>query len=143
MNGGACTLQFMPYQNGTAVNFHFTIAQVFGARYENYAEDLNKAMQKFLPVIPREIDIDADIFERVENKVTPVSEPVAPAPVSTVTTPVTTTFCANCGSEIAEGNKFCTKCGSAVTPAAPKLCPTCNETVKEGDAFCGKCGTRL
>ena len=43
MNGGSCNIHLMPYGTGTAVNMRFSIAQLVGARYEAYAEDLNKA----------------------------------------------------------------------------------------------------
>lgn len=139
MNGGSCNIHFMPQGNGTAVNMRFSIAQAFGARYENYAKDLNKAMQKFLPVSIQETEYDMDIFLRPENQITPEMSYGAPAAPSN--TP--TVYCANCGSTIAEDNKFCSKCGTPIAPPAQKTCPNCNAPIKDGDSFCGKCGTRL
>ena len=40
MNGGACTIHFMPYQNGTAINIRYSVVQLMGARYKKHAQDL-------------------------------------------------------------------------------------------------------
>ena len=138
MNGGSCNIHFMPQGNGTAVNMRFSIAQAFGARYENYAKDLNKAMQKFLPVSIQETEYDMDIFLRPENQITPTTSYGVPTPPSN-----TAACCTNCGNTIIEGNKFCSKCGTPVATLAQKTCPNCNAPVKDGDSFCGKCGTKL
>jgi hypothetical protein len=82
MNGGACTLHFMPQGTGTAVNMRFSIAQLMGARYERYAEDLNKAMQAFLPVAIRQASYNVDDFLKPQNQLTPSSFQPAPAPKS-------------------------------------------------------------
>lgn len=147
MNGGACTLHFMPLNGGTAVNMRFSLAQGAGARYEKYAQDLNKAMQAFLPVIPKEANFNVDDFLKPENQITPESNsvPVAPTPVAEAApTPAPVAkFCANCGSPIASGAKFCSACGTAIPMSAQKCCPACNKPVKDTDAFCGACGTKL
>ena len=81
MNGGACTIHFMPQGRGTAVNMRFSIVQLMGARYERYAEDLNKAMQAFLPVVPRQISCDVEEFLKPQNQITPATaQPRSPAP---------------------------------------------------------------
>ncbi len=53
-----------------------------------------------------------------------------------------TAKCAACGSNVAAGANFCSRCG--VRQSAPTVtCPTCS-TANEGDArFCASCGTAL
>ena len=58
--------------------------------------------------------------------------------------------CSKCGSELKEGQKFCTKCGTPVSvnpqvvskeiPAAA-VCSKCGSPLKPGQKFCTKCGT--
>ena len=158
MNGGACTIHFMPYGNGTAVNMRFSIAQAVGARYERYAEDLNRAMAKILPVAIREAKYDMDEFLRPENQVTPAdicgtsvsprTTPIAadpapaPAPASTIESSESK-FCSSCGARLDEGARFCSKCGRPVSAPAKKLCPSCGKEDKPDDAFCSSCGSKL
>lgn len=171
MNGGACTIHLMPSGGGTAVNMRFSLAQGAGARYERYAEDLNKAMRKFLPVNVRAAGYTMEDFLRPENQVTPekwkAAVPAAPAaptapvyqpvPVATVYQPAPTApvyhpaapvvpgarSCANCGSLLTPGARFCSYCGAPVMTNAPKVCPNCRTQAPAGAAFCAACGTRL
>lgn len=161
MNGGSCHIHLMPRGNGTAVNIRFSIAQAAGARCEKYAQDLNNAMQAFLPVTPQPAAYDVDDFMKPENQVTPatlqkapaqnmpVSAPVsAPvcAPVSApVSAPVNTpaaAFCVSCGSKLDADSRFCSRCGKPVAPAQ-KVCPNCQTQFESDAAFCSVCGTRL
>ncbi len=147
MNGGACTLHFMPYGTGTAVNMRFSVAQLAGARYERYAEDLNRAMQAFLPVIPRPAQFNVDDFDKPENQVRTAAVPQQPTPVTvappvTVQQPQTTfKFCTKCGNPLPMDARFCSKCGNAVPVS--RTCPSCGVPTKEGASFCTACGTRL
>lgn len=148
MNGGACHIRLMPSGSGTAVNMRFSIAQGMGARYERYAEDLNKAMQRFLPVTPRKMSYNADDFLNPRNQVTPDSlQPATPIPPVASLQPAapvaqgTGAFCTNCGNPIAPGNRFCSQCGTAVS--AGKHCTCCGTSVPENAVFCSNCGTRL
>lgn len=68
-------------------------------------------------------------------------------------------FCTNCGSQNAEGNRYCVRCGVALVtsePSAPPssqttvvsepthqvwLCPKCDATVEEPLDVCWNCGT--
>lgn len=59
-------------------------------------------------------------------------------------------ICQNCGKEMPDGSKFCTKCGSPVQekkPAAkrpePLLCAGCGAPLKPGAKFCFKCGRKV
>lgn len=50
--------------------------------------------------------------------------------------------CPNCNSELMEGAKFCTACGTPA-PAADDgpACPSCGQTLTPGTKFCTSCGT--
>ena len=55
-------------------------------------------------------------------------------------------ICSKCGNEVAEGKKFCGKCGNPMGAAAPAsaggvICSKCGAPVTPGKKFCGKCGT--
>src|SRR5579864_4102795 len=47
--------------------------------------------------------------------------------------------CGNCGSENADGTKFCRDCGTALA----QRCPQCGAPNPPGSRFCGECGVRL
>lgn len=54
-------------------------------------------------------------------------------------------ICSKCGNEVAEGKKFCGKCGNPMGAAAPAsaggvICSKCGAPVTPGKKFCGKCG---
>ena len=58
--------------------------------------------------------------------------------------------CPRCGFVMAEGVKFCGKCGeqsnSSFSCPGTKImaaCPVCGEKAEEKQKFCGKCGTKL
>jgi hypothetical protein len=59
--------------------------------------------------------------------------------------------CAECGKEAVPSDKFCTRCGTAISPtrheaAAPTTrvtCVNCAAPVGANDAFCARCGTRV
>ena len=52
-------------------------------------------------------------------------------------------ICSKCGNEVAEGKKFCGKCGNpmGVTEAKGLVCSKCGSPITPGKKFCGKCGT--
>ena len=158
MNGGACNIHFMPHGSGTAVNMRFSIAQGVGARCEKYAQDLNRAMQAFLPVTPRSTAYNMDEFLKPQNMITPATyqkaaapapAPVAapaPAPVAApvpvaAPAPSNVQYCVGCGTQIIPGSRFCCGCGREVS--ANKTCPNCGSSAPQNAAFCPGCGTRL
>ncbi len=57
--------------------------------------------------------------------------------------------CSACGKEAMPSDKFCTKCGTAITPTRPDAtrpsprpgCVNCNAALGVNDAFCARCGT--
>ena len=55
-------------------------------------------------------------------------------------------ICSKCGNEVAEGKKFCGKCGNPMGAAAPAsaggvICSKCGAPVTPSKKFCGKCGS--
>ena len=59
--------------------------------------------------------------------------------------------CGECGKEALPSDKFCTRCGTAITPTrhdgAPPVtrvtCVNCAARLGINDAFCARCGTRV
>lgn len=60
--------------------------------------------------------------------------------------------CASCGKEMLPSDKFCTKCGTPITPTrrdAPAAqstritCTHCGANLGANDVFCSRCGTRV
>lgn len=60
--------------------------------------------------------------------------------------------CPKCGKELADGTKFCSKCGEKLAAPAPApekkaeetvTCPKCGKQVKAGVKFCMSCGAPL
>ena len=51
-------------------------------------------------------------------------------------------FCKFCGAQLAEGDRFCKKCGAATPSAAPpkQFCAVCGAELPQGAKFCKKCG---
>lgn len=59
-------------------------------------------------------------------------------------------YCSTCGTEIQEGSKFCSSCGSAVTPTRaqptqPHLtkCPNCGQELSSFQGNCPACGCEI
>ena len=152
MNGGACTLHFIPYNGGTAVDLRFSIAQVTGARYEKYAKDLTSAAMDVLGVPAQLFNLNIDEFLKENNKVTaqtavpsPTEPPIAPftplgQPAVSVQ-PSTAKICAICGAELSDSDLFCSTCGTKVEQI--RHCPNCGKEVEGSARFCSGCGSKL
>ncbi len=70
------------------------------------------------------------------------NQPAAPAPQQAA--PVAQAkggFCAECGSPLMAGAKFCSNCGAK--QAASNVCPGCGNAVTPGAKFCANCGQKL
>ena len=162
MNGGACHIHFIPCGSGTAVNMRFTVAQLAGARYEKYADDLNEAVCAYLPSPPRPANYSMDDFLKPENQANPANinnfiapppppapviitppTPVAAQPIVAASAPAVPLCCVSRSSRLTPGGRFCPACGSPTNIAEEKHCPSCNAKVEEGAAFCVSCGTKL
>lgn len=51
-------------------------------------------------------------------------------------------FCPNCGSEIIQGQQFCSKCGQSVDAKKTNLCSKCGAELADDQEFCSKCGQK-
>jgi hypothetical protein len=59
--------------------------------------------------------------------------------------------CAECGKEGLPSDKFCTRCGTTITPTRREAsvrptriaCTNCAASLGMADAFCARCGTRV
>ena len=147
MNGGSCTLHFMPYQEGTAVDLRFSIAQLAGARYEKYAKDLTEAAMAVIGAPAQLFKLDVEEFLKEGNKVTPQSvgfapQTVTPAPITEAFNPqVELKRCSNCNAALAEGALFCSSCGTKVEKK--RFCTMCGKPADSNDRFCAFCGNKL
>ena len=53
-------------------------------------------------------------------------------------------FCKNCGSQLDEDARFCTKCGNKVeNDLNAKFCVHCGSKLDDDSVFCTKCGSRV
>lgn len=79
-----------------------------------------------------------------------------PSKAATETTeekPKAGSYCANCGSKLMDGAKFCPQCGTKRGEVEPKheepkqpevhRCPSCDYVLAQNAAFCGNCGHAL
>ena len=48
--------------------------------------------------------------------------------------------CHHCGARIVAGQRFCSKCGSAVNN---ELCSSCGKKIQASDLFCPSCGKKI
>lgn len=144
MNGGSCTLHFIPHGNGTAIDLRFTLAQAFGAKCEMYAQYLTDHAAAILGKTPRIGQVDINEFMNDRNKVyehAPVAPQVAAAPVAPA--PAASGIqCPNCGKTVAADSVFCSGCGTKLKKPGG-FCTQCGSPVDAGAAFCCKCGKKL
>ena len=157
MNGGSCTLHFIPYADGAAVDLRFTLAQLVGARYEAYAKDLTMKASEILRISPQKLDIAIDLFVKPENKVCvsdvqTAARPSSPQPEINFqniqptsgnpveTNFVKTSFCTECGRQIIPHAKFCAGCGAPVQQE--NNCKNCGQKLPADAIFCPMCGTK-
>ncbi len=119
MTGGACTIHFMPYGKGTAVDVRYSIAQIAGARYGAHDQELSQFVTSVTGAPAQRLDIDADSFLLDQNKVTAHAAPQTPVygqPAQTQYGQKTANrFCGKCGSRLVPGAAFCGNCGNKIT----------------------------
>ncbi len=53
------------------------------------------------------------------------------------------TLCPSCGTQNAEGVKFCQECGTKLGAPQKVFCTNCGQQNQPGTKFCGGCGQRL
>ncbi|MBQ3331611.1 MAG: zinc-ribbon domain-containing protein [Ruminococcus sp.] len=128
MNGGALTIHFMPYNNGTAINMRYTMVQLVAGRYKKHADDVLIFVNAALGAQAQPLQLDINQFLAYESGVPsaplnavpqPMQQPAAqPAPMQAqpVRQPVQSVpqarFCVNCGAPVAPDTAFCTRCGN-------------------------------
>ena len=112
MNGGSCTVHFMPYNNGTAVCVRYTLIQAMGARYGAYNQRILEEVEKLLCIKAQNVDLNVDAFLQSSNQVT--SAPTKPQEMPQRTRELAA-FCPKCGIKFGENDLFCYNCGSKRT----------------------------
>ncbi len=140
MNGGSCTLRFMPYNNGTAVNIRYSIAQLNGARYEKHCKVYTQAVEGMLNVYSQEIKIDAEIFTDYCEKAAAVQQP----PFYSQQPPTPQQLhCGQTPDQSIPQTQFAeTQPQPTVTQSAHKFCANCGTKLGIDHKFCGVCGTK-
>lgn len=147
-NGGSCVIRFMPWQNGTAVNLRFSLAQAAGARYEWYDRDLTAAAATHIGVVAQPTKVPVDYFLNPANQVvadapTPATPQPTPIPVPPPTAAVAEgAFCMACGKPLPDGAAFCCYCGVKVPPKEHR-CAACGKVNPDGAKFCAFCGNKF
>ena len=168
MNGGSCNIHFIQYNGGTAVDLRFSVAQLGGARYERYANDLTNDAVAVLGIPGQKFKLDINEFLNETNKITPenvasASSSSTPEPTqqqgytpksklrmspSMMTSPSPASAssgsncCSNCGQALSDTDIFCSGCGTKVQKQSNN-CPVCGATPIAGASFCSNCGTKL
>lgn len=99
---------------GMGVGMGMSMGAMFGNMYNGAYNNMNNA-------------------NRAQTPGQPAAAPVAPV------APVATFKCANCGTELTAGVKFCPECGTPVR----RNCPKCGTEVRPGAKFCPECGEKL
>jgi hypothetical protein len=112
MNGGSCTLHFMPYNNGTAVCVRYTLIQAIGARYGAYNQRLLEEVEKLLHVKAQNVELNVEAFLQPSNQA--VSTPIKPQEMPEKPRELAV-FCPKCGIKFGENDLFCYNCGSKRT----------------------------
>ena len=138
MNGGACTIHFMPYQNGTAINIRYSVVQLMGARYKKHAPMVQPAQnaQAMPQQTPPQYQPQAAPQAAYRQPVQQYPSPQRPAQG--------VKFCTNCGKQLPADARFCTNCGKEIAVSAPApACPNCGKPLQADEKFCVRCGTKI
>ena len=118
MNGGGCHVHFMRCNGGTAVGIRYTIAQLMGARYKKYDQDLTILVEQILGVKAQDIHVDMNYF--LNNKESAGLKTPSQTATSPTATPANNAvnrsqelglFCVGCGSKFNNNDLFCKYCG--------------------------------
>lgn len=163
MNGGTCTVRFMPYYGGTAVDVNFSIMQLIGARYEAFDRQLTDRVIDILCVPVQALQLDVKEFQRPENQVVfegaqpsyqqeqrppqdvpPTMNNASPVnpwqqPGMEVPTPTAGGQCKKCGATLLPNAKFCSRCGASTEV---ELCKVCGRPLLPNARFCSLCGQK-
>lgn len=149
MNGGACTVHFMRYGTGTAVNIRYSIVQVAGARYGAHDAELSSFVTAALGVPVQDLNVPPEVFLQEQNKVTAapqpayrqvqqIRQPVQPVQRPAPQVPQQTT------PQVAQQQQTQRQPQTQQQSIRPKLfCDNCGTKIFPGARFCERCGKRL
>lgn len=145
MNGGSCTIHFIPYGSGTAVNLRFSVAQLAGARFEAYDHALADQVIELLRVPAQPLQINVEEFLQPGSwKVSeePIAPPTPPTPPVPPKPPVKDEVrsCSKCAALLLPGARFCTACGTPIPEK--KVCSACGSPLIPPGVFCTVCGKK-
>lgn len=134
MNGGACTIRFLPLNDGTAVNLRYSIAQAWGARYEAHAEKINEEVFRRIGVQAKPFNLSVEAFVQYE-----IDQHRAMAQA----TGSFSDFCPSCGAGFNGAPRFCPACGKIIPPKnVQRACFACHTPLSPDAIFCPNCGTK-
>lgn len=166
MNGGSCSLYFMPAASGgSAVSIHYSVLQAIGARCGAHAKNLNEMVSRILrtPITPCYIDTERFMeyieSENVRNRSKRISsnptssavpnimpntaQNITPSVINSAAIPVNDGYaCTNCGLSLPNDAKFCSGCGNKIDPST-KICSNCGSELPNDAMFCFKCGCKV
>ena len=146
MTGGACTVHFMRYGTGTAVNIRYSIVQVAGARYGAHDAELSSFVTAALGVPVQDLNVPPEVFLQEQNKVTAAPQPayrqvqqlVQPVQRPAQQVPQQTT------PQVAQQQQTQRQPQTQQQSIRPKLfCDNCGTKIFPGARFCERCGKRL
>lgn len=100
MNGAGVHIHFAPKGNGTAIQVRYSIAQLFGARYQAYDQLMTSHVEAKLGKKAQPLATLEDSY--FEPKQAPTQSGSA--------------FCPNCGKQLRIEDHFCPGCGKKVEP---------------------------
>ena len=154
MNGGACTVHFMRYGTGTAVNIRYSIVQVAGARYGAHDAELSSFVTAALGVPVQDLNVPPEVFLQEQNKVTAapqqayrqVQQPVQPVqrPAQQVPRQTTPQVAQQTTPQVAQQQQTQRQPQTQQQAIRPKLfCDNCGTKIFPGARFCERCGKRL
>ncbi len=69
MNAGACEINLIRHGTGTAVCVSFSVAQLYGARFDTCYNDMNGHVAAILGTAPQSVQVKKGMFLRKSNKV--------------------------------------------------------------------------
>lgn len=113
MNGGTCTLHFMPYNGGAAVCVRYTIFQAMGARYGAYNQRLLDEVEKLLNMKAQNVNLTVEAFLETSNQA--MAAPMQQESPQPQPSRELAAFCSKCGTKFDETDLFCYNCGSKRT----------------------------
>jgi len=120
-----------------------SIQDRFNLLGKNVFEMINRGALK-----EEEIKVDCEEIKSLFRKITELEEAIKRVETEALKMRygADAVLCPKCGVANKSGDKFCSSCGSTLTPeisSEGKVCPSCGAPVKEDTKFCTKCGTKL